>query len=354
MKLRMLVVAVVIAIAAPAMSQDVQQLGVPAFSPVTRCDGSHNGDWTRIQSAGQAVTIVVADKTTLCDPYNMPSTQVQFDALRAQPNYQLVLGYVDTRHGLRDPYYVFNTVQNEPNPPSNPTTVQDWYRDYGGHIDGIFFDDGPTMEQGYPGDAALHAYYSNLYVTMKNRPGRCGPNHNQACVMLNSSQYPNNWVMSVADNVVLWERALHGTDMNPPDSQGYLTNFILGDAQQSPAGWYKSVSGNQAEHVIYGATTSEVTDVICSSRRFGYPLLYVHDRTGLGANYSQLSSLFEQTVSFVQGYQFCVDVFATRCGSDSYDPCGTYLPGCQQGLWCPAGYSCRDAVGGGYLDCVPG
>ena len=49
---------------------------------------------------------------------------------------------------------------------------------------------------------------SGLYQAITgSHSGPCGPNSNQACVMLNGAQFPNEWVMSVAHSALLRGRS---------------------------------------------------------------------------------------------------------------------------------------------------
>jgi hypothetical protein len=170
--------------------------------------------------------------------------------------------------------------------------------------------------------------------------------------MLNASQYPNDWVMSVTDNAILWERPL-----NVGGPQSYLSVFCPNTPHngnncmygQSPAGWmFDPANASRGEHVVFLASQNDVQSIICKSRQRGSPDLYIHNLSS--TNYGSLSSLFEQTVNFAQGYGFCADVWTAYCGTASYDPCGTYLPGCQEGMWCPGGLRCVQ-LGYQYWDC---
>ena len=156
--------------------------------------------------------------------------------------------------------------------------------------------------------------------------------------MLNGSQFPNEWVMSVAHYVIQWERELH----NSLDGQDYLTNFI-----PNPAWWSSPSNAARAEHVVFQATAANVQDIVCKSQSRGSPMLYIHDQAG--AIYTRLPSFFEAEVNAVAG---CPDVSSLRCGSVVYDGCGNQCPGMGQACGNPL-QRC-DTCGFDYWVCMSG
>ena len=143
--------------------------------------------------------------------------------------------------------------------------------------------------------------------------------------------------MSVADDVILWERAFSASD-----GQSYIDNFI-----PNPAWWSSPSNSARAQHVVYGAAQSNVDEIVCKSRERGSPSLYIHDVGA--ANYYRLSALFEQTVQAAN--PSCPDPYTTYCGALAMDVCTYEYLDCQQGMWCPAGSSCMQ-LGYQYWDCV--
>lgn len=237
---------------------------------------------------------------------------------------------MDTKFASRLQQYVLNG--GDPIPPANPTSVSDWYNTYAGYIDGIFLDDGPSLYQSTMSESFQQSYYSSLYrQIMGGHSGGCA---GHACVMLNASQFPNSWVLSTADEVILWERALSASD-----GQSYLTNFI-----PNPAWWSAGTTSVKAEHVIYGATQYDVDSVICKSWARGSPDIYIHDQAT--AHYSALPSFFEQEVDSIQG---CNSPSNSQCGTFGSDSCGNPCP---MGTQCPGTQQCRDGGGYQYYVCL--
>jgi hypothetical protein len=330
-------VAVALSMSAAAQVRQ-QQVVVPAFFNLsTRTDGN-TYDWMRIVQAGAAVKIVVpnlnnfdADAgTTQC----LSSPQAVVSCLRSNHT-TLVLGYVDTSTARR-------TIDNilhggdVTDAGQRIVSVDDWYGrgDAGfppvGPIDGIFFDQGPVA--GVAPEDTLSAYYQTLYQDMKamdggapTYQGACQPTSNApgqyACVMLNASQYPDDWVKRAADYATMYERPVHGSViLNPKtatkcptlpdgglqyDQQDYLIPAQFCPAAdagnsnctnyQDAGNWYNANAGMVA-HVLYSADAGDVSNVIAASRNnYGTPaLVYLHDQDC--AQYSHLSGLFEQTV----------------------------------------------------------
>jgi hypothetical protein len=329
MKRATLAMSAAIAMSTAAAGQTpTQRLAVPAFFPLST-NGVVNNDWVRIQRAGSVAKIVVPELDTIGN--GVPGTgctsspTAMFDCLHG--NTQLVLGYVYTNSGQRDlggncptktcVLHGGDTVA----PYAGIPYVDKWYSTYGGHIDGIFFDVGPSLYGTTISEADQKAYYQSLYQTLTT-PGspnfRSGPCGGHACIMVNASQFYNDWAMSVADYAVLWERALHGSDMstcNQAGSQDYFdrTWFCPADGvnpsncaapAQNPAGWYFTpTNAAKAAHVIFSVhSAADISRIIAQSRSsYGSPgFLYIHDQDcdpAHGAVYSRLPPYFEQVVA---------------------------------------------------------
>jgi len=350
--------AVAIALSTAAVGQappPPQKLAVPAFFEYRQCsDGGVNPDWVRIENAGQAVKIVVSDMTTLCAGYTGdtpagPGTRTEFDKLRAPPYSQLVLGYVDTAFSCRTEDGVFNGGDRlrdggdggpcDGGLPSNPTSVNDWYKPddaggYAGHIDGIYFDDGSGAREDAGGP--LWTYYNGLYQRLRQEhTGPC--DGGRACVMLNAVQYPNDWVMSVADYVTTWERPLHGyppDDAGTPDTQDYITRFCPDTAatadagcatRQTPDGWYFDGGiAPRTHHVVFGIDGGDVNAtidrIVCKSQTRGSPMLFMNHRST--SKYGVLPDFFEQEVVALQGCPLVVVKSGSGGGTVTSSPGG--------------------------------
>ncbi|HEY6807598.1 MAG TPA: spherulation-specific family 4 protein [Gemmatimonadales bacterium] len=335
---------------AVAQTPSPQAIAVPAFFPVTQ---NHNGvtpDWQRILNAGEVAKVVVAGLDTLgagtggTDCLGSPAQM--FDCLRA--NGQFVLGYVDTGGGARDASCPTNNPNcNVIHGADGGFSVDQWYTQFGSHIDGIFFDNGPTATP----TAAQRTYYENLYAAVRSSfGGRCGTGA-QACVMVNASQVAPDWVINgpAADWAVTYERPIHGTDNNgacgSPDQQdyfgvtptasiGFCPNPSSGSCQDtmSPANWYFA-AGNSVKtaHVLrkpsqFGTLSNADLDAIIAKGRndYGYPgFLYVHDQgcSTNGAQYSYLSPYFEYIAGSF-GSALTVNKAGTGSGTVTSSPAG--------------------------------
>lgn len=232
--------------------------------------------------------------------------------------------------------------------------VDQWYNTYcptaaSCHIDGIFFDVGPSLDSTIS-EADQRAYYQSLYQAVATR-ANTDPNHgcpnppgtpgNHPCVMINASQFPNDWVMStssgsqIADFVVTWERAVHGSanvhcppkftadpqnytdDTGTPPSPALFcpsgTSSSSCFRAQVPNNWYFDSANTPREaHVLFSASQADISGVIAKSRApvpsgYGSPaFLYIHDQDCdpiKGAQYGHLADFFEQVVSAVQPSQ---------------------------------------------------
>jgi hypothetical protein len=315
---------------------------------------------------------------------------------------QLVLGYVITNSGQRD---LDTTIANCPRTDKrcalyggdtyhlpdgggywNKASVTKWYDTYcpvdGGvptgpcYIDGIFFDVGPSIYSTISVEPDQHNYYDDLYTKVINwsDAGPCSDaqHPHRPCVMINASQFTGpadggadagDWVLNApaADYAVVWERALHGQDNQPPDPlpyQDYITNFI---PNPIPTLW--AINAAKAAHVVSVATQNDVVSIVNASRQTtrGFPAsIYVHDRFGYGS----LACFFEQEVAAAQNPATPQSQPAVtgKTWCDQANTCidlntnAAYCGGCDSSHSCPGtanGYATCDGGACG-LACNPG
>jgi len=333
-----------------------QLLAVPAFfSLSTQTDPTQPTDWNRIGNLGGWVGLIVAGDTFETAPSQ------GFD-LRSAPAHQKTYGYVSTGHGGVPESAVMNHVQN-------------WNLHYGSsYIRGIFFDVGPTFDpnqipnvtaayettpqpQAFPGNPSFEGfqgYYHLLYTST----------HSSFSyeVMVNASQWPNEWIVSStsgtqgSDKALLWEDTLssyynHWGAMPCGTSSGTCT----GNVQNPPPAWWSSstyTTSYSIGHTIFAATQFDVVPAIqrgwTPAENRTASLVYLYDRPQ--ATYSGVACFLEQEVNAlgasVAGPQktWCGTCSGNNCTGAcadlSSDPnhCGncTAPP-------CPTGWSCQSS-----------
>lgn len=216
------------------------------------------------------VSIVVPDGSfNSLTGSSLTLAQAQFDRCRQRG--ELILGYVTTNSGQYDPWQ----------------DIANWYKAYtdsaGTHIDGIFFDVGPVID-----NVATQSWYTKLLDGFK----RSYPAPYNF-VFLNASQFTNEWVMQVADCVILWEKSL----------SDYLTSYQANN-ETIPPWWMKWEYRSRIAHVVYDAPCRSRTQIqnflqLSESRNAG--LVYLFD--GYTAKYDHLPSYWSDEV---------LEVLATR------------------------------------------
>lgn len=344
-----------------------QQLAIPAFYGIDQKTNGITYDWLRIQQAADAVKIVVAGDVLAAgvggtgDASCVGTPRQMFGCLHQTNPQLLVLGYVVTQSGRRDLAGTSSDSTEGANctspqgapPPSLANAqcvlhggdtgtfrgqpyVDQWLNSYGSLIDGIFLDVGPSDDDLHVAPADQRTYYGNLYRAVSGRTCGAAPGH-PCVVMINAAQFPHNWIMTdpIADDFVLWERALHGQDMvstntdpaNPDrceshflpdgttpriDPQDYLQDFCPAPGPsnptncgtiQDPFGWYFNFANTaNVAHIVFSVhSAGDIRPIVTKSQtNYGSPgLLYIHNQdcdATHGARYSGLPDYFEQVV----------------------------------------------------------
>ena len=240
-----------------------QRIVVPAFFEL-------GSDWEAIEAAGTAVRAVVPELSfSQIDPKTNPEllkkAKAQFRALRKKG--QKVLGYVSTQNGRRDRALIDKDISN-------------WYALYHKELDGIFFDEGPQCDDNMKG------FYSKLIRNLKQKH----PKRN--FVMLNAPQFPNEWVIQVADLVILWEET----------ATAYNTKYGALGARCAlippPKWWSKSRYFTRVAHIIHTAPADQMPDLVKLARRRGAGNVYVFD--GTSGAYKGLPAYWLDLVKEVQ------------------------------------------------------
>jgi hypothetical protein len=333
-----------------------QLLAVPAFfSLTTQTDPTQPTDWKRISNLGGWIGLIVAGAD-----FETASSQT-FD-LHFAPTNQKTYGYVGTGHGG----IARNSVMGD---------VAAWNVHYGSsYIQGVFFDVGPTFDPnqirnvtaayettpqplafpGNPGFEGFQGYYHSLYTSTHSSYSYE--------VMVNASQWPNEWIVSSttgtqgSDRALLWEDTLfsyynHWGAMPCGTSSGTCT----GTVQNPPPPWWSSptyTTNYSIAHTIFAVTQFDVGPAMQRSwtpaENRTASLVYLYDRPQ--ATYSGVACFLEQEVDALGGS--VTGPQKTWCGTCSGNNC---TGGCADlssdpnhcgscnALPCPAGWSCQSS-----------
>lgn len=285
-------IALAIVLAPGSGHAQAQRLTVPAFFGL-------DSDWTRIQNAGATVVVVVPDGSfPSLSGGSLAAAQNQFNGCRASG--QLVLGYVNSNNGINPSTGQAWNAQDFLSLAVNP-----WYAAFNGYIDGIFMDRGPAFPSGFS-DATFHSIYASLSSAIKSA-------HPGALVMLNASQYPYEWVMSVADYAITFENSF-SVYMN-----AYYGIAEGGALVPPPAWWSDPIYGGRVSHIVFSTPAANFADVICTSLGRGSPLLYIYDADANSPGYYRLPDYFEQE------YPSCGNLYAQCMGRSCANPA---VPNC--------------------------
>jgi hypothetical protein len=241
-----------------------QRIALPAFFVFDRQGNS--ADWQLLEQSGESVNIVVPDASVGLDS-RLSATVVQRyrdQFQRCRNNGQKILGYVSTRSGARSRQDI-------------DTDIESWFDRFPTQLDGVFLDEGPV------GDNSTQQFYTALINDFKtSRPTR-------NVVLLNASQFPNEWVIQVADYVITWER----------DQQSYLNNYRASGGGV-PAWWTDPQYVDRIVHIVYGSPiAAEMDNIITLSKNRGAGLVYVFDRNSTG--YGRLPSYWQEELAALPG-----------------------------------------------------
>jgi phage replication-related protein YjqB (UPF0714/DUF867 family) len=249
----------------------MRHLVVPAYFVL-------NQDWEKIEGTAEVVSIVVPEFSfSQVDPTTNPAllkrAREQFG--RCRDKGQKILGYVSTRSGAR------------PRPEIDQDIAR-WYDRYPSQLDGIFFDEGPALNDN------TRSFYTSLLGDFKNgHPGR-------DVALLNAPQFPNEWVMQVADFVILWEEKqsayLNAYGALVPNPADPSTSIRI----DPPAWWTTPQYTDRIVHVIWNCpTAAEMLDLVGKSNDRKAGNVYVYD--GTSNAYDHLPSYWDEEVLAVRG-----------------------------------------------------
>jgi hypothetical protein len=250
----------------PQYKEEIVRIVVPAFfaasSPTDL--GPH---WRAVERAGKEVRIAVPEYSlSQVDPVGNPdlwnTAKQQFNRCRNKG--QRILGYVSTQNGNRPRQQI-------------DADLDAWYDRYPAQLDGIFLDEGPVF------DDSRQAFYVDLINHIKQTyPGR-------RTVLLNAAQFPNKWVVEVADHVILWEE----TRDTYRDENKYQAIGPGGQLVGVPRWWKSPELTNRITHIVHTCQTArQMVQVVQLARRRNAGNVYVFD--GNSSGYDRLPSYWRE------------------------------------------------------------
>jgi hypothetical protein len=250
------------------------QTAVPAFWSL---ESQYQPHWNALKQAGAAVGITVIDGSwpaTAKAPPTPTWKQEAQDCLNALPG--MVLGYVSTRVSETGPLRANADILNgtqKPDGTVDTVGVKDWYDEFGGQIDGIYFDELviPPDPASAPQAQSLIAQFRNIHPS-------------PAKLMILAGQCPDDWVIgSQIDWALLWE-----SHRDPSYSrQFYGARLEGGDPykpQYIPRWWKDPANRSKIVHVVHDCNEPDRQHTLglALERNAGY--VFVMDRRGLNNN----------------------------------------------------------------------
>jgi hypothetical protein len=238
------------------------KLVVPAFWSL---DPSFDPHWQGLRNAGGALVATVIENSWPSAAKSNPSFKANAQAhLGTLPG--AVLGYVGTRGSAPNfDLLPASEILNGPRA-GGDASVKDWYDEFGGQIDGIYFDELIIPEK--PADIG-----AGLTLVSDFKAAHAG-----AKVMILAGQCPDEQVAGpTVDWTLLWE------DRN----LAYRQNFAArtgGTLQVIPAWWKDPAKRRKIVHVVHDCPEAErqVALGLANERNAGN--VFVMDRRGLNAS----------------------------------------------------------------------
>jgi Domain of unknown function (DUF4091)/Spherulation-specific family 4 len=232
-------------------------------------DLSRQADWGAIVAGGPKVRLAIPDGS-FRNPPDLSAARQEFASCQRQG--QLVLGYVFTGAGDRDP----NQVNSE---------IDEWATNYGAAINGFYLDSGIELDIGKT-DQDFQNYYRPLIAGLRSR-------HPGSTVGLAASQYKYSWVIEIADFATIWE----GAAADYLDPNKYLA---IGEQHLEPPPAWWSANPLQVIATVVQTPQNQVGQVLTTSQSRNTGNLYVFDDTT--ANYGHLSKWWNDELNGLAGW----------------------------------------------------
>jgi hypothetical protein len=252
-----------------------QRTVVPAYW--TR-EPKFDSAWDDVRNAGATIQAVVIEKSWPQTAKNIPGwapgSRIHLDGLPG-----LKLGYVSTRNGNRTgPIVPDAEILNGPKTTGDDDSVKAWYDEFGGHIDGVYFD-----ELVLPADAGAMARATSLAGAVKAA-------HPGATVMILAGQTLDAAAVGPnIDMVLLWEEAMARVDPQRGPIRPYREDFVAERAPTPqdpvpttpPPSWWKDPANRQKiAHVVHGCEEPEHQRALSLANERNAGLVFVMNERG--------------------------------------------------------------------------
>jgi hypothetical protein len=264
----------------------LQQTVIPAFWTL---EPKYDAAWQQVRDAGSAVHAVVMEQSwPQWIKGNPQQRQAATDHLDSLPG--LKLGYVSTRAGnptgpILSDAEILTGPKTTPLPDGTTPpddSVKAWYDEFGGHIDGAYFD-----ELVLPSDPGAVARAVSLAAQFKAA-------HAGATLMiLAGSCIDEHVVGGDIDIALMWEEAMSRLNQQGQVIHPYPENFLASTPQgsQAPPSWWKDPAHRRKiAHVVHGCDEPERQRALSLANERNGGLVFVMDQRG-GPNHNRYDHL---------------------------------------------------------------
>jgi hypothetical protein len=290
-----------------------QRLVVPAFWPLESVDPKYTNAWQALKQAGSSVKVVVFDgnyvaatKNVLADPTRPQQEKDDWlNRHRARLDEQpgTVLGYVSTRKPDLSLQPINEILNGKPGPTDD--SVKAWYDIFGGHIDGIYFDElvVPEVPASVADAQQLVGQFRAVHPTTAA----------DARLMILAGQCLDPYVVGGdIDWALLWEGRINA---DPPDpnklDRPYRENFTarleqpgMPSLRPIPSWWKDPGNRSKIVHVVHNCDEPSRQGALALANERNAGNVFVMDRRGgpTGDLYDHMPPYWDVEVREVNSY----------------------------------------------------
>jgi hypothetical protein len=303
-----------------------QRLVVPAFWSLETVDTKYTDAWKALQRAGSSVRVVVfganyvaATKNVLADPTRTQQekdTWLNSHRARLDDQPGIVLGYVSTRSTVPDPTdptgmrFIYplqpiNEILNgkPASAPNGDDSVKAWYDIFGGHIDGIYFDELVLPEM--PGSVAEAQQVIAQFRAVHPKTAA------DAQLMILAGQCLDPYVVGAeVDWALLWEGRINADPPTKTD-RPYRESFTARLEQPPqpslrpiPSWWKDPANRSKIVHVVHNCDEPSRQGALSLANERNAGNVFVMDRRGgpTGELYDHMPPYWDVEVREVNSY----------------------------------------------------